>query len=82
MPAPTGSVSAHMVPGTLGTVEAPINPLGTVMLASEAWSARSADGTPLARGRRVRLVTLDGLTAVVTPEAADLDGASPRGEES
>lgn len=82
MPAPTGSVAAHMVPGALGVVEAPINPLGTVLLASEAWSARSSDGTPLARGRRVRLVTLDGLTAVVTPEDADLDGVPPHGEES
>jgi membrane-bound serine protease (ClpP class) len=81
MPAPTGSVSAHMVPGATGVVEAPIDPLGTVLLASEAWSARSADGSPLARGRRVRLVSLDGLTAVVTPEAADRAGL-PHGEES
>jgi membrane-bound serine protease (ClpP class) len=81
MPAPTGGVSAHMVPGVAGVVEAPINPLGTVLLASEAWSARSADGSPLARGCRVRLVHLDGLTAVVTPETADLAGP-PLGEES
>ncbi len=67
MAAPKVSVAAHMVPGAAGVVEAPINPLGTVLLASEAWSARSADGMPLARGRRVRLVSLDGLTAVVTP---------------
>lgn len=82
MPATPGTVGTLPQPGALGIVEAPINPLGTVQLALETWSARSADGRPLARGRRVRLIQLDSLTAVVSPVGpAEPDGGPLSGQE-
>ena len=56
-------------PGVPGTVGAPLTPLGTVQLAGETWTARTADGRPLERGAAVRLVAWDGLTAVVIPDS-------------
>ncbi|MEW6223794.1 MAG: NfeD family protein [Chloroflexota bacterium] len=69
MLAPAGTVGARVPIGTLGTVQAPLDPVGTAYLAGEPWSARTADGRPLSRDSAVRLVGFDGLTAVVEPSS-------------
>jgi membrane-bound serine protease (ClpP class) len=67
MPAPAGTVGGRVPIGTLGIVQAPLNPVGTAFLAGEPWSARATDGRPISRDSAVRLVAFDGLTAVVEP---------------
>lgn len=56
--------------GEIGTVKAAIDPEGKVFVHGELWKARAA--SPLEAGRKVRVVDVDGLTAVV--EAVN-DGA-------
>ena len=70
MASPPGIVgsAATLPPGAVGVVRRPIEPLGSVHAAGEEWSARSADGRPLERGVRVRVVSTDGLTLVVEPD--------------
>jgi membrane-bound serine protease (ClpP class) len=70
MPAPAGLVgsSAAVAPGVMGVVRRSIEPLGSVYLAGEEWSARTADGQPLERGVPVRVVATDGLTVIVEPD--------------
>lgn len=53
--------------GTVGQVRGDLHPTGVVYAAGEEWSARSADGRPVARGTAVRVVRKDGLTIVVEP---------------
>ena len=63
MPAPAGLVgsASSLVAGVTGVVRRSIEPLGSVYLAGEEWSARTADGQPLERGIPVRVVS-DGRT--------------------
>jgi membrane-bound serine protease (ClpP class) len=68
MPAPSGSVGEPVALGTTGVVQAPLDPLGTVHLGGETWSARTTDERPLDRSTPVRLVGFDGLTAIVEPD--------------
>jgi len=49
--------------GKTGTAKTAVNEAGTVQVASELWSARSAQ--PLLAGTRVRIVGREGLTLVV-----------------
>jgi membrane protein implicated in regulation of membrane protease activity len=65
--APAGTVGRPVLVGTAGVVQAPLAPLGSVLLGGETWSARTPDDRPLERGARVRLVRIDGLTAIVEP---------------
>ena len=69
MLAPSGIVGseAHLPPGSVGIVRRPLEPLGSIHAAGEEWSARSADGRPLERGVKVRVVSSDGLTLLVEP---------------
>jgi membrane-bound serine protease (ClpP class) len=67
MPAPAGSVGVRVPLGSAGVVQAPLAPNGTVYMAGEPWSARTADGTWVPRDAAVRLVGFDGLTALVEP---------------
>ncbi|HTG42585.1 MAG TPA: NfeD family protein, partial [Methylomirabilota bacterium] len=69
MVSPEGTVGrAVAIPkGAEAIVRRPIEPLGSIYLAGEEWSARSADGRPLDRGAPVRVVRTDGLTAIVEP---------------
>jgi membrane-bound serine protease (ClpP class) len=57
-------------PGTPGEVRRSLAPSGIVRAGGEEWSARSADGRPIAAGTEVRVVASDGLTLVVTPVEA------------
>ncbi len=49
--------------GEVGTVKASIDPEGKVFVHGELWKARAE--SPLEAGRKVRVVDVDGLTAVV-----------------
>lgn len=40
---------------------------GTVKIGGDTWTARSADGAPLAEGMRLSVARIDGATAVVEP---------------
>ncbi len=72
MVSPAGIVGsqASLPPGSLGVVRRPIEPLGSIHAAGEEWSARSADGRPLERGSRVRVVSTEGLTLLVEPDSS------------
>jgi membrane-bound serine protease (ClpP class) len=67
MLAPAGTVggAVALTLGTQGIVRRPIEPLGSIHVAGEEWSARTVDGRPLERGATVRVVATDGLTAIV-----------------
>ena len=56
--------------GTMGEVRRPLEPIGSVYVAGEEWSARSVDDRPIPRGTPVRVLRSDGLTVIVEPEQA------------
>jgi membrane-bound serine protease (ClpP class) len=60
-----GLVGAALGIGTSGIVRRPLEPLGSIYAAGEEWTARSVDDRPLDRGTPVKVVEVDGLTAVV-----------------
>jgi membrane-bound serine protease (ClpP class) len=70
MASPSGLVGspAGIQAGLPGVVRLAIAPIGSVYLAGEEWSARTADGTVLERGTPVRVVGTEGLTVIVEPE--------------
>jgi membrane-bound serine protease (ClpP class) len=72
MLAPAGVVgsSPGLPPGAAGVVKRAIEPLGSVYVAGEEWSARSVDGRPIERGTPVRVVETSGLTVIVEPESS------------
>jgi membrane-bound ClpP family serine protease len=47
-----------------------IEPVGSVYVAGEEWSARTPDGRVLERGTPVRVITTEGLTLIVEPDAS------------
>jgi membrane-bound ClpP family serine protease len=51
-------------------VRSPLSPLGSVIAAGVEWSAKTADGSPLARGTPVRVISVEGLTLTVEPDAS------------
>ena len=63
-----GLVGLDVGQGMQGAVRRPLEPIGSVYLAGEEWSARTADGTALERGTPVRVVGTEGLTVIVEPE--------------
>ena len=54
--------------GMHGVVKRPLEPLGSVQVGGEEWSARSADDRPIGRGTLVKVVAVDGLTVLVEPD--------------
>lgn len=70
MASPAGLVGSSFAlqPGAAGVVRRAIEPVGSVHIGGEEWSARTADGQPLPRGVAVRVVTTDGLTVIVEPD--------------
>ncbi len=68
IPVGQGLVGATDVMGMIGEVEKDLAPLGTVYVSRESWSARVADGGTAARGARVRVIAIEGLTLIVEPE--------------
>ncbi|HYY22151.1 MAG TPA: nodulation protein NfeD [Thermoleophilaceae bacterium] len=62
--------------GDVGTVRAPVDPVGQVFVDGALWRARAANGERLERGDRVRVEAVQGLTLTVRPE----NGKSSEGE--
>jgi len=67
---PGVAIGASVGPGVVGEVRSPLSPLGSVIAAGEEWSAKSADGSALARGTPVRIISVEGLTLTVEPDAS------------
>jgi membrane protein implicated in regulation of membrane protease activity len=67
IPPPAGAQPAAVPLGTVALVLRPLMPLGSIRAAGEEWSARTADERPLERGAAVRVIAVDGLTAIVEP---------------
>lgn len=65
-----GTVGAPFVIGSVGSVRRPLEPLGSVYVAGEEWSARAAGDVRIDRDVPVRVVGVDGLTLVVEPDAS------------
>ena len=65
-----GGVGGGLAIGSVGVVKAPLTPAGSIYAAGEEWSARTADLGSLERGDSVRVIGLDGLTAIVEPDAS------------
>ena len=76
MRAPEGQLGTAVPAGTPGVVKASLDPLGTVQLAGETWSARTPDGSPVPRDTPVRLIGFDRLTAIVEPADPDQPAAT------
>lgn len=74
MASPAGVVGSSFAlpPGVVGVVRRAIEPLGSVYVAGEEWSARTVDGRPLERGVPVRVVATEGLTVIVEPDPSSL----------
>lgn len=66
--ASAGLVGAAPLLGTTAVVRRPLDPLGSINAAGEEWSAREVGGQRLPRGTAVRVVGMDGLTALVEPD--------------
>jgi membrane-bound serine protease (ClpP class) len=65
-----GTAGAPFVMGSRGSVRRPLEPLGSVYVAGEEWTARASEGARLERGVPIRVVGVDGLTLVVEPDAS------------
>jgi membrane-bound serine protease (ClpP class) len=63
-----GTIGTPLGLGTTGVVRMPLEPRGSIYAAGEEWTARTADNQPIARGTHIRVVGVDGLTAVVEPD--------------
>jgi membrane-bound serine protease (ClpP class) len=70
MTAGPGMIGVALGVGTSGVVRMPLDPLGSIYAAGEEWSARTADNESLDRGTPVRVVGVEGLTAIVEPASA------------
>ena len=69
--APTMAGSPGAVPpGSVGVVRRPLEPSGSIYAGGEEWSARSADNSSIERGTPVKVVSREGLTLVVEPDAS------------
>jgi membrane-bound serine protease (ClpP class) len=72
--AAAGIVGTPVAIGEVGVVRLALDPTGSVYLAGEEWTARTTDGAALERGTPVRVVSVDGLTLVVEPNASSSMG--------
>lgn len=54
--------------GMQGVVKRPLEPIGSVQVGGEEWSARSVDDRAIERGTPVKVVAVDGLTVLVEPD--------------
>ena len=68
------AAATGLSPGTSGEVRSPLSPVGSVYASGEEWTARTADGRSLDRGTPVRIVSVDGLTLTVEPDASSSTG--------
>jgi membrane-bound serine protease (ClpP class) len=56
--------------GTTGVAKTALAPSGVVLAAGEQWTAKSADGSSIEEGQRIRVVGQNGLTLVVAADQA------------
>ena len=75
VPIPGLSGTGQGTTGLVGEVRRDLAPSGSVYVAGEEWTARTAGGELVPRGRFVRIIGQDGLTLIVEPLAAGPDGA-------
>ena len=67
---PTLVMGHHGVIGSVGAVTQEITAFdGRILVGDDDWTARSATGETLPIGARVRVVRLDGVTAIVKADA-------------
>ncbi len=71
--------------GKEGQAHNTLSPAGTVMVDAELWSARSAGGVAIPEGDSVKVIAIDGLTAIVEsleplPESTEIE-TSEEGRE-
>jgi membrane-bound serine protease (ClpP class) len=76
MRGPIEQLGKPLVVGIEGIVQGPLQPIGTVHLGGETWTARTPAEGLLPRGTPVRLIGFDGLTALVEPLDPDSPGAA------
>ncbi len=57
--------------GKAGVAHNLLSPQGTVVVDAELWSARAAAGVEIAQGASVRVIGMDGLTAIVEAEESE-----------
>ncbi len=69
-PGLVGGTAGGLAIGTAGIVRSPLNPSGSIYANGEDWSARTAGTGTLQRGQAVHVVGVDGLTAIVEPDAS------------
>jgi membrane-bound serine protease (ClpP class) len=51
--------------GMVGTATTNLNPDGQIFVNGETWQAISSNGTPIKKGEKVIIVSLDGLRLTV-----------------
>jgi membrane-bound serine protease (ClpP class) len=71
----TARTGVEVMTGATGTVARELDPLGSVYVAKEYWSARASDGSKLERGTPIRVVAREGLTLIVEPHPPASTGA-------
>ena len=69
-----GLVGIDVSSGMHGVVKRPLEPMGSVQVGGEEWTARSADDRPIERGTPVKVVAVDGLTVLVEPDLLPSQG--------
>jgi membrane-bound serine protease (ClpP class) len=71
----TARTGVEVMTGATGQVARALDPTGSVYVAREYWSARTADGSKLERGTPIRVVAAEGLTLIVEPHPPSSAGA-------
>jgi membrane-bound serine protease (ClpP class) len=64
----TPTIGREWMVGELGEAVVAVDPDGIVRVRGAQWRARTNRATPIARGDRVRVVAIDGVTLEVEPE--------------
>ncbi len=64
----TPTIGRQTLVGEMGVALGPVEPEGTVEIRGAPWRARTNRATPIARGDRIRVVSIDGLLLEVEPE--------------
>jgi membrane-bound serine protease (ClpP class) len=64
----TPTIGREWMVGGLGEAVVAVDPEGVVLVEGAQWRARTNRATPIAPGRRIRVVAIDGVTLEVEPE--------------
>lgn len=69
------STDSEGIVGKTGTAHNSLSPGGTVVVDAELWSARAASGIEIAEGASIKVIGMEGLTAIVesTEPSASLE---------